>query len=102
MIQSFGDRETCDLFVDGDVPAKGCGWADVSDVAERKLEMVNSAEQVEDLREPPAIGWRHSKAATIGTASGSIISGASGFDGPTMTTVRSSFTSQTPTTERAA
>jgi len=53
VIESFGDQETCDLFVDGDVPAKGCGWKNVASVAERKLELINGAEQVEDLRQPP-------------------------------------------------
>lgn len=53
MIQSFGDTETYDLFMDGTVPAKGCGWAQLQDVAARKLEMLDTAGDVLELRTPP-------------------------------------------------
>ena len=53
MIQSFGDQETYDLFMDETVPDKGCGWASVSGVAYRKLEMLDTAGDVLELRTPP-------------------------------------------------
>jgi proteic killer suppression protein len=53
MIQSFGDQETYDLFVHGDVPKKGAGWASQSRTAYRKLEMIDAASEVSDFRIPP-------------------------------------------------
>lgn len=53
-IQSFGDEETADLFENGDVPKQGCGWKDAAEAAERKLDLLDAAEQHQDLWEPPS------------------------------------------------
>lgn len=53
MIKSFGDQATYDLFDTGEVPDKGCGWADVADVARRKLNFIEAAEKITDLWTPP-------------------------------------------------
>lgn len=53
MIQSFGDVVTFELFEHGETPDKGCGWEDVADVAERKLDMLDAAEELTDLYTPP-------------------------------------------------
>lgn len=53
MIQSFADRETYDLFIHQTVPDKGCGWTSVSDIAYRKLEMLDTVGEVLELRTPP-------------------------------------------------
>ena len=52
-IESFGNKETEDFFFDGDVPSKGCGWKQITSVVERKLDMIEAAEKLIDLREPP-------------------------------------------------
>lgn len=52
-IQSFGDETTADFFYDGTIPSKGCGWADISSVTARKLDMVDAAHELYDLRSPP-------------------------------------------------
>jgi len=53
VILSFGDEATYELFMHGDVPDKGCGWADVVDVAIRKLDALDEAEEITDLWTPP-------------------------------------------------
>ena len=53
MIVSFGDEATYELFMHGTVPKKGCGWVDVADVAARKLDALDAAEQITDLWRPP-------------------------------------------------
>lgn len=53
MIVSFNDRTTEGFFLDGKLPAKGCGWASVSKTAARKLDMMDAAAQLNDLRSPP-------------------------------------------------
>jgi proteic killer suppression protein len=50
MIQGFGDRATERLFHDDICPAQ---WRSFRDVALRKLDMVDAATKVEDLRSPP-------------------------------------------------
>lgn len=39
--------------VHDDLPPKGCGWANVQNVAARKLDMLDAASQLLDLRVPP-------------------------------------------------
>lgn len=51
-IQSFGDKSTEDFFHAGK-PRKGAGWANVKDIVRRKLDMVNYAASLDDLRSPP-------------------------------------------------
>lgn len=50
MIQGFATRETELFFRDGVCPAK---WRAVSGVATRKLDMVDAAITLDDLRSPP-------------------------------------------------
>lgn len=58
MIKSFGNKATKKLFEDGEVPDQGCGWEDVADVAARKLDMVDAAEKVTDLWQPPGNNFK--------------------------------------------
>ncbi len=51
MIASFGDKATATLFHGG--TAKGALPNQISKVALRKLDMLNSATQLSDLRSPP-------------------------------------------------
>ena len=51
-IQSFSDHVTEEFFVSGRL-RKGVGWTLVSRVAERKLDMLDYAQQLADLRSPP-------------------------------------------------
>jgi proteic killer suppression protein len=50
VIGSFGDKRTEALFLDAFVPA----FQGVARAAKRKLELVNSAARLDDLRFPPA------------------------------------------------
>jgi proteic killer suppression protein len=50
MIRSFADRTTERFFRDGDCPAK---WRAFAAVARRKLDMLDAATRVGDLRSPP-------------------------------------------------
>ncbi len=50
MIQGFATRETELFFRDGVCPAQ---WRPVSSVAARKLDMVDAAITLDDLRSPP-------------------------------------------------
>jgi toxin HigB-1 len=50
MIKSFADRKTQELFDTGDCPPV---WKVFQSVAERKLDMLNAATSVSDLRSPP-------------------------------------------------
>ena len=52
-IQSFGDPITRDFFEQGSLPSKGCGWKSVRNVAARKLDMLEAAATLNDLRSPP-------------------------------------------------
>jgi len=50
VIRSFADRTTERLFRDGDCPAR---WRSFETVAWRKLDMLDAATSVSDLRSPP-------------------------------------------------
>jgi proteic killer suppression protein len=50
LIQSFADRATRALFEDGICPPR---WRSFEAVALRKLDMLNAAESLGDLRSPP-------------------------------------------------
>ena len=52
-IQSFGDQITEDFFYDGDLPSKGCGWKQLQSKVARKLDMIDAADALTDLRQPP-------------------------------------------------
>ena len=52
-IASFADRKTEDFFFKGKI-AKRVGWRDVSKVAKRKLDMLNFAKELRDLKVPPS------------------------------------------------
>ena len=51
-IQGFAKREIERFFVDGRTP-RGAGWARVATVASRKLDVLDYAEALNDLRSPP-------------------------------------------------
>ena len=53
-IQSFGDSTTEEFFFSGQLPSKGCGWKRQSKVVARKLDMLEAATDVTDLRIPPS------------------------------------------------
>ena len=50
MIRSFADRATELLFRGGACPGR---WRSIEDVALRKLDMVDAATRLDDLRSPP-------------------------------------------------
>ncbi len=50
MIRSFADKATEQLFRDDDCPAR---WRSFESVALRKLDMVDAATRLDDLRSPP-------------------------------------------------
>ena len=52
-IQSFACKTTQHFFSSGFIK-KGVGWAAISKVAARKLDMLNYASFIEDLRSPPS------------------------------------------------
>jgi toxin HigB-1 len=51
MIRSFADKATERLFRDGVCPAR---WRSIEQVALRKLDMLEAATRLDDLRSPPA------------------------------------------------
>ena len=51
-IVSFDDDETENFFVSGKV-AKGTEWTNVTRIVKRKLDMIQYASQLGDLRSPP-------------------------------------------------
>lgn len=51
-IKSFGDTATENFFHAGRTK-KGVGWASVKTIARRKLDMVNYAAKLDDLKSPP-------------------------------------------------
>ncbi len=51
-IQSFSNSEVQIFFVEGLAPRRA-GWSGVSKVVRRKLDMLDYAHQLEDLRSPP-------------------------------------------------
>jgi proteic killer suppression protein len=52
-IQSFADRATEDFYYTGRVPRK-VGWSDIASVVRRKLDVLHYANDLRDLRSPPA------------------------------------------------
>ena len=50
MIRSFADKATERLFRDGDCPPR---WRAIEAVSVRKLDMVDAATRLDDLRSPP-------------------------------------------------
>ena len=51
-IRSFRDDETELFFTKGKVPRRK-GWANVSNIVKRKLDMLHYAKELKDLRSPP-------------------------------------------------
>lgn len=51
-IQSFADSEVESFFTTGTPPPK-VGWAGLARVAKRKLDMLDYADRLDDLRSPP-------------------------------------------------
>ena len=51
-IQSFARRAIERFYVEGAIP-RGAGWAGVARVAARKLDILDYAEHLSDLRSPP-------------------------------------------------
>jgi len=52
-IQGFARPEVARFFEDGDVPRRA-GWANLSRIVARKLDMLDFAHTLGDLRSPPA------------------------------------------------
>ena len=52
MINSFGSRETERFYNTGKAPRRA-GWSSVANVALRKLDMLQYAKELSDLRSPP-------------------------------------------------
>lgn len=52
MIRSFGDSETEGFFKTGKPPRKK-GWTVAAKIAKRKLDMLQYAKELKDLRNPP-------------------------------------------------
>ena len=50
-IQSFSDKNTEEFFTTGSFQ-KGIGWANVSQIAKRKFDMIHYTAQIDDLRAP--------------------------------------------------
>lgn len=51
-ILSFGDPALADFFGGGRVP-RGAGWASIARIVLRKLDVLDYAQQLDDLRAPP-------------------------------------------------
>lgn len=51
-IQSFADSDVEEFFVTGVCPRK-VGWSKLANVALRKLDMLDYAQKLDDLRSPP-------------------------------------------------
>lgn len=52
-IRSFGNRETECFFVAGTV-SKKCKWSSLKKIARRKLDMLDYARSLKDLKSPPS------------------------------------------------
>lgn len=52
VIRSFRDDGTLDFFKKGRVP-RGKGWGNVKSIVQRKLDMLDYAKELKDLRSPP-------------------------------------------------
>jgi len=95
MIRNFADKEAEKIW--GGTASRRLP-ADIQPAARRKLRMLGNAFVLDDLRIPPAIGSRLSRAAArVSTASGSTINGGSVSNGlkVTPTTWKSSITTET-------
>ncbi|MEE8522763.1 MAG: type II toxin-antitoxin system RelE/ParE family toxin [Thermoanaerobaculia bacterium] len=51
-IRSFADSRVQEFFITDHI-GKGVGWAGVASVAKRKLDMLDYADRLDDLRSPP-------------------------------------------------
>lgn len=51
-IHSFADTEVEDFFVSALIPHK-VGWSGIANIAKRKLDMLDYAHELADLRSPP-------------------------------------------------
>ena len=51
-IQGFADRAVARFFVDG-TPPRGAGWARIAKIVSRKLDVLDYADALSDLRSPP-------------------------------------------------
>jgi len=51
-IQSFSDKDAERFFIAGKIN-KGIGWAAVSNIAKRKLDILHYAAKLDDLKAPP-------------------------------------------------
>lgn len=51
-IQSFADPDIEKFFVNGTIPPR-VGWSGIAKVVQRKLDMVDYAQRLDDLRSPP-------------------------------------------------
>lgn len=51
-ILSFGDSPLADFFSNERIP-RGAGWASVARIVLRKLDVLDYAQQLDDLRSPP-------------------------------------------------
>ena len=80
MIQSFADEQTEAFYRTGKTTV---GYQMVAKIALRKLDMMDAAKVLDDLRVPPATSWRScGVAAAASTASASTTSVGFVFDGP--------------------
>ena len=52
-IQSFGDKTTETFYLSGIIP-RNVGWRALAKVAARKLDMLNYAKNLDDLKAPPS------------------------------------------------
>jgi len=64
-IHSFSDDSTEQFFKKGTL-GKGVGWADVSKIARRKLDMLHYAARLSDLKAPPGNKLEQLKGDLIG------------------------------------
>ena len=51
-IQSFSDADTAKFFLTGQL-GNSVGWAKISRIARRKLDMIHYAARMDDLKAPP-------------------------------------------------
>ena len=64
-IRSFGDAATENFFHTGRT-RKGVSWANVKTIARRKLDMLNYAARLDDLKSPPGNGLEALKRDLLG------------------------------------
>ena len=78
MIRSFADKATERLFRDGDCPPR---WRAIEAVCVRKLDMVDAATRLDDLRSPPGNRLEALETVRVNIPFASISSGAFAFAG---------------------